>query len=221
MFRRAALFIIGFGPGIGLGIARAFGRSGYSLGLISRRTTAHRDLAHGLVQAGSTARLFQADAARPESLKRALGEARAMFGGEPEVLVYNAAAAAQGPASALSPEGLAANLRVDVVGALTAAQEVLPGMRRRGSGSVLFTGGGLALNPAVAMSSLSIGKAALRNLALVLHKEAAGSGVKVGLVSVMSPVAPDRPLTADRVGATFLEMHRRPSPDFPAEIQLS
>ena len=57
------------------------------------------------------------------------------------------------------------HLAVNIGGAMVAAQAAAPKMMARGSGSILFTGGGFALQPHPDYLSLSIGKAGIRALA--------------------------------------------------------
>ena len=55
-------------------------------------------------------------------------------------------------------------------------------MRAAGRGSILLTGGGLALDPTgwLPAASLAVGKAGLRSLAFSMHKELAPEGIHVG-----------------------------------------
>src|SRR3546814_14836362 len=69
--------------------------------------------------------------------------------------------------------------RVNVGGALVAAQDVAPAMIKAKKGTILFTGGGFAYEPAMKYASLSLGKAALRSLAYTLAPELGTHGVPV------------------------------------------
>ena len=106
------------------------------------------------------------------------------WGGWPEVLVYNASAGAPGPAWDLDPDRLRADLRVNVGAPLAAVRWALPAMRRAGRGTILFTGGGLALAPKPGLASASLGKAALRSLALSLGEELAPEGIHAATVTL-------------------------------------
>jgi NAD(P)-dependent dehydrogenase (short-subunit alcohol dehydrogenase family) len=123
-----------------------------------------------------------ADAADPASLESAFNQIRAEMDA-PSVLVYNAAAINQGPPTEIDPEQLVADFRVNVAGALAAAQQVIPTMRQAGRGTILLTGGGLALNPYPDYCSLAVGKAGLRNLAFSLHDYLKPSGIHVATVN--------------------------------------
>lgn len=209
--------VVGFGPGVGFGTARAFGRAGFALALLSR-TPAKQEAAVGeLADAGYAAAGFRADAADPASLATALDQARARFG-EPEVLVYNAVAFRQATPTALTPEHLVEDFRTNVAGALAAANLVLPVMIARRAGAVLFTGGGWALYPSAEVASTAIGKAGVRHLALMLSEELQGTGVRAGTVTVLGQVAAGTPFDPDRIGQAFVDLYRRPAESFRPEV---
>ena len=65
----------------------------------------------------------------------------------------------------VSPEDFAHELRVDIASAFASVRAFAPFMQRRGVGSILLTGGGLALAPSPDYLGLSIGKAGIRCLA--------------------------------------------------------
>jgi NAD(P)-dependent dehydrogenase (short-subunit alcohol dehydrogenase family) len=201
--------VVGFGPGLGAAVARRFAEGGFEvLGLC-------RDPARHVLLAGPGVSLRAADAADPASLAAALPADTA-------VLVYNAyraSFAAPGP-SALAPADLAADFAVNVTGALAAAQAVLSGMRAAGRGSILFTGGGLALDPTgwLPAASLAVGKAGLRSLALTLHAELALSGIHAGTVTIAGAVAPGTAFDPARIAEAFWGLHADPASAFRPEI---
>jgi NAD(P)-dependent dehydrogenase (short-subunit alcohol dehydrogenase family) len=201
--------VIGFGPGLGAAIARRFAAEGFAVTGLARAPARHAALA------GPGVSLETADAGDPSSLATALA-------GGAEVLVYNAyraSIAMPGP-SVLAPADLAADLAVNVTGALAAVQAVLPGMRAAGRGSLLLTGGGLALNPTnwLPAASLAVGKAGLRSLAMTLHAELAPEGIHAATVTIDGPVAPGTPFDPDRIADSFWQLHRDPPGAFRAEV---
>jgi len=211
--------VVGYGPGIGAAVAEAFGREGYSLSLIARDAAKLEEATARLSSAGLPAVGYAADAGDEASLTGALAEAR-KASGDASVLVYNAAYWRPGPLLDLTPETLVADFRVCVAGALTAARAVAAAMRGKGVGSILFTGGGLALYPSPEAPSLSIGKAGIRSLALMLAKELSGTGVRVGTVTVAGTVTAGTSLSPERVAEAFLAMHRSPPDAATSELVL-
>lgn len=209
--------IVGYGPGNGQGIARAFGRAGFALGLIARTPDKQAAALAELRSANYPAELFAADAGDEASLTAGLRAVQDRLG-ETEILIYNAVAFRAAPPTAVTGEQLAADFRTNVIGALTAANFVLPAMRARRGGTVLFTGGGWALYPSAAVSSTAIGKAAQRHLGLMLAEELQDSGVRVGSVLVMGQVSPGTAFDPDKVGEAFLTAYRTPREQFKPEV---
>ena len=81
-------------------------------------------------------------------------------------------------------------------------------MRESGTGSLLFTGGGAALHPYAGLSSLCAGKAALRMWVLTFAEEFAGTGVRVGMVTVHGRVERGTAVDPDHIAAAFVRLHR-------------
>ncbi len=202
--------VVGIGPGLGAALARRFAREGYTVLGLARDPVRHAVLAETGVE------LREADAADPGSI------AAALSGTEPEVLLYNAyrMTPADGGPSALAPAALVEDFRVNVVGALAAAQAVLPSMLRRRRGSILFTGGGLALDPTgwLSAASLAIGKAGLRSLAQSLHAELAPKGIHAGTITVAGMIQPGTTFDPDRIAEAFWNLHSDPSGAFRVEV---
>jgi NAD(P)-dependent dehydrogenase (short-subunit alcohol dehydrogenase family) len=207
--------VVGYGPGIGHGVATAFARRGSALLLLARDPQRHRAQLAALEPLGVPVLLQSADAADPAALAAVIEQGLASLAasrqaGGPVVLIYNAVASTTALPSDLPPAGLLADLSINVVGALAAAQAVLPALRQRG-GCLLFTGGGLAHQPQAAVSSLATGKAALRSLVLCLAQELGGpgQGIGVGLLTILGQVAPDTAFDPLRIGEAFVDLAER------------
>jgi NAD(P)-dependent dehydrogenase (short-subunit alcohol dehydrogenase family) len=206
--------VIGIGPGLGAALARRFASGGYAvLGLA-------RDPGKLVTWPGLTP--WRADAADAAGLAAALREGAVAAGGPIDVLIYNAyraTMATNGPSS-LDPAEVVEDFRVNVAGALAAAQAVLPGMRAAGRGSILFTGGGLALYPTgwLSAASLAIGKAGLRSLALTLHAELAPAGIHAATVTITGQIQPGTGFAPDTIAESFWALHADPPEKFRAEI---
>jgi short-subunit dehydrogenase len=209
--------IVGFGTGVGMGIAEAFGKDGFQLGLIARNPLKYANVLKFLSEAGIEARIEAADVSDEQSLIDAIDKLQQEIG-TAEVLIYNAVSPTFGKPTTLTATQLAQDFRVNVVGALVAAKAVLPAMQTKGQGNLLFTGGGWAHYPWDEASSISIGKAGLRSLALTLAQELAGTEIRVGMVSIMGQVAPGTPFDPSKIGAAFLELYRQPTDKFQSEV---
>jgi NADP-dependent 3-hydroxy acid dehydrogenase YdfG len=140
--------------------------------------------------------------------------------GAPEVLVYNAALLRGDSPTDGDTEGWISALAVDVIGAKVAAETVLPALRDK-RGSLLFTGGGLAMTPSPEYASLSVGKAALRTYVQTLHAQQVGTEVHATSVTIFGKIGGKEPRFApDVIARHYLELHRQPQPTWQDELVL-
>ena len=212
-----AAIIIGYGPGVGHAVAEAFARRGHALALLARDTKKLEAAVERFARCGDIARSFPVDASDVPALAAALAKVRDAMG-DAHVLVYNAAHWRPGPVLATDPGDFDRDLRLDVTGALVAARWAAPPMVARGKGTILFTGGGLALYPSPDAPSLSIGKAGIRALALMLAAELAPAGVRVGTVTIAGNVAAGSDFSPDLIAQSFMRLHDTPPDPATAEI---
>jgi short-subunit dehydrogenase len=209
--------VIGAGPGIGRAVAERFGREGFRLALLARRGERLRRLTAALGRAGVPAVAAEADAGDPKALRCALDELTGVHG-DPQVLVYNAAADPAGRPSTLDLTTLTDAFAVNVGGLLTSAQTVLPAMREHGRGTIIATGAGAALDPRPEETATAVGKAAARALLLALAKEVEFDGVHVALVTVLGSVAPGTAFTPAGIADAFWTLHTEPSGAWRTEV---
>lgn len=203
--------IAGFGPGMGAALARRFATEGFALSLLARGRDALDEAEAGFAAQGVAARGFVADLSDAASIRDALAEAFATSG-SPDVLIYNAARWRETRTMSLPPQDFAQDLSLAVTGALVCAQAVHPAMQARRSGTMLFTGGGLALYPASGMrvASLTAGKAALRGLVHALAGELAPEGIHVATVTIAGQVAPGTAFDPDLIAGHYWDLHMQP-----------
>lgn len=199
------LAIVGAGPGVSAAVARKFGSHGYRVALVARNATSLETLATKLRQQGIETYYATADASRPESLTAAFHAIREHLG-EPDALLYNAAAITRSSATALDEQHLIEDFKVNVVGAVTSVKEVVPRFVERKEGVILFTGGGLALHPNPDYTSLSIGKAGVRALAFALAQELKPNNVYVGTVTISGYVSAGTYYDPDRIADKYWEL---------------
>ena len=200
------LVVIGAGPGLGIHIAEEFGSRGFRTILMSRREEALKQYVTELNEKGIEADYQAVDCAKNESIKSSLSKVQQKYDGI-DVLVYNTAVLQGGSPLELTPEELSERYQVDVSGALCAAQHVIPGMKDKKDGVILFTGGCLALNPMPESTSISVHKAALRALSIVLHKELKDSGIYAGIVNIKGGIGSDEYYSPVKLAALFYRLY--------------
>lgn len=214
--KQPIIWIVGAGCGIGLGIAKTFGKRGYTPILITREQSILDEMKETLAGHNIHAEGAVAYAGDEQMLKQTLEQLEDTYG-TPEVLVYNASSHTPGYPSTVAPTDMMNDFKVNVLGALTAVQCVLPGMKQLGNGSVLLTGGGQATHPTATLASLGVGKAGLRSLAYSLHDELKSYGLYAGTLTVSGFVQPDTAFSPDLIGEAFYQMHKNKS---EAEVTL-
>jgi NADP-dependent 3-hydroxy acid dehydrogenase YdfG len=199
------LLVVGAGPGISTATARRLGAEGHAVGLVARREGVLADLGAALRRDGVRAEWVTAEAGDPASLTAAVDALTAALG-PVDVLLYNVSVGRQAAVPDLDPADLLADVAAGAVGLQTAVRAVLPGMRERGGGTVLATGGGTADKPIATMATLGVQKAALRALVQVQAAGLAAEGIHVATVTIRGLVGEDASIHPDRVAALYAEL---------------
>lgn len=203
--------IVGMGPGMGLALARRFGREGHRLVLAARRADALQAFVDQLEGEGIASQALAVDAGDPAAMKAALSGLGA------DVLLYNASIFREALPSQLDPETLVDEFRAMAGGFLAAVQAVLPGMKAKDKGTILLTGGGSALSPFASGASLSVGKAAQRSLLLSLSQELGETGIHAATVTICGMIQPGTAFDPDKLAEHFWQLHAQPRGAFELE----
>lgn len=200
--------VAGVGPGVGAAIARRFAAGGFRVALISRDDARLAALAAPIVAAGGTTASYAADLSDHATVRRVLATIAAEHG-RATVLVWNAAVWDETPALSLDPLEFDRQLRLGLTAALTGIQTVAPAMAAGGGGSILLTGGGLALMPQYgsAVPALTAVKSALRGFVQASAPDFAARGLRLGTVTIAGQVATGGPFDPDRIAEAFWAMH--------------
>ena len=200
----AGVVIVGAGPGIGMSVARRFAAAGMPVGLIARTAASTGAVRMALAPAGAVVAEATADAGQDDQLTAALDAVTRRLG-TPEALVYNAGLIRRDRPGELSRPQHVTAYAVNVLGAMTAAVHVAPAMAAAGGGSILITGGMPEPDPAI--TSLSLGKAGVRALTMLLASEYGPAGIHVATVTVGGAVAPGGPFDPDRIAEEYWRLH--------------
>lgn len=195
------LLVVGMGPQIGMSLARRFGREGYRVGMIARNRDKLELYARELRSAAVEATGAVADVMDRAALTDAIQSLQGRLG-PVDVLEYSPLLNMYGLVDVLKLDARAAQEQFEfqVLGAITAAQAVLPDMIARGDGALLFTTGASAYMPAPSHANGSLGVVALRHYAVTLHTALASRGVYAGTVSIA------RKHTGDEIAELYWDM---------------
>ena len=225
--RRGAL-IVGAGTGISASVARRFAREGFAVALAARDSGRLAALA-----AETGAERFACDASDPAAVAALFDGFDALWGGAPDVVVYNPSARLRGAIVDLDPAEVRRALDVTAFGAFLTAREAAARMLPAGRGAILFTGASAGVRGYPCSAPFAMGKFALRGLAQSVARELHPQGVHVAHVVIDGAVRdperpgraepadrPDRMLDPDAIAETYLQLHRQPRSAWAWEIEL-
>lgn len=186
--------IVGAGAGLGAAVARRFASEGFSVALIARNKDRLNALAADLALEGFTARGYRADVRDRDALSRAL-ESAASDLGPIEVLLYSPLPQKEflRPVLETTVDDLQAAVEFSIFGPVTAVQQVLPGMRTEGRGSILFVNGGSGARPNPHVAGTSIAFAGEGAFGRMLHDAVAAEGIRVAQLIVPGAIEPGHP----------------------------
>jgi NAD(P)-dependent dehydrogenase (short-subunit alcohol dehydrogenase family) len=183
---------VGIRWGVGGAIAQKFAREGFFVVLTTRSAANAAALEKAIIEQGGQSMTVELDLVSRESISRAFATVRTHVG-DPDVLVYNAGYL---EGRDLPPEKellehvpleiFETAMHVACRGPFLVAQEVLPAMRRRKSGTFLFSNNASSLRGRKRLTgqSLYYPRVMMRTLAQVLTEEYSEHGVHVANVVI-------------------------------------
>jgi NAD(P)-dependent dehydrogenase (short-subunit alcohol dehydrogenase family) len=163
-------------------LARRFAAK-YAVAINARKTDYLRTLASDIRGHGGQVLEVQADIGKTTEVRNAFAQIRAELG-EPQVLLFNAAAGPRGNVSEVSPEQFENCMRVNALGAFLCAKECAPGMVARGSRVMLFTGATAGVKPGARSVAFGPGNFAKRGLAQSLARDLGPKGIHIAWINV-------------------------------------
>lgn len=208
-----SIMIIGAGPGIGQAVAKRFGREGWTIILTGRTPDRLGMLVAELSQDGITAHAIPADATDAVALRAAIADADRLTGGL-SVVHFNAAVVRQQDLFSMTDADINSDLAINIAGGLHTIRSAVGQFGDRG-GTILVTGGGLAVTPHESYASLGVGKAGLRNMVQALAKPLADRNVRIALATVATLVSPGSKEASD-VADIFWRLATEPNAGWEA-----
>lgn len=177
----AAVLITGASQGIGRATAVELSRRGHQVVATARNVDSLRDL--------DVARRLSLDVIDPGSVERAVAAA-----GPIDVLVSNAGQTVRGPVEHTPVEEIARLIDLNTLGAIRVTQAVLPAMRERGSGRLVYVSSVLGAVTVPLIGAYAASKWALEALVETLATEVRSFGIDAvllqpGAVSTTGPAS--------------------------------
>src|SRR5215468_2306646 len=182
MARRSVL-ITGCSSGIGLCAAQTLRARGWRVFATARKP---EDISHLKDEIGVES--LYLDYAEPQSIAAAVEHVLSATTGTLTALFNNGGYGQPGALEDIRPEVLRAQFEVNVFGWHDLTRRVIPAMRARGEGRIVFCSSVLGLIAAPYRGSYSASKFAVEALADTLRMELQGSGIYVSLI-VPGPIA--------------------------------
>lgn len=205
----STLVIVGVGPGLGLSLAKRFGKEKFKVALIARRENELKNYVSDLSGMGIEAAYFPADVADERQLQKSFVEIKKKFGFI-DVLIYNAAIIQPVSAAGATAEIVRNHMQVNLIGAVSSVQQVVAEMIEEKRGAILFTGGGHSELSAISfLTTLSLGKSALRSYAHCLHDELAEQGVYAGMLSIAGIIKEGTYFSPDRIADSYYDLYNK------------
>jgi NAD(P)-dependent dehydrogenase (short-subunit alcohol dehydrogenase family) len=174
--------VSGIGPGMGRDIALLFAREGANLALGARSAEYVESVAKEVRALGRRAIALPTDISKLENCARLVGAAEEELGGV-DILVNNA----YHPGSyelfeSADLERWREPLEVNLLGSLRLTQEVVPRMKKRGGGSIVFINSMIVREVLPTMASYAASKGALLAAAQGLARELGPHRIRVNSV---------------------------------------
>ncbi|HEY6477788.1 MAG TPA: SDR family NAD(P)-dependent oxidoreductase [Polyangia bacterium] len=211
MSSKPVAVVVGVGPGNGAALARRFHAAGYAVALLARSTSFTTDLARAL----EGARPYACDVGDEASVARAFS-AIASEMGPVEVLLYNAGTGVWGTIEDVAAKDFEQSWRVNALGAFLSSKQVIGGMKKAGTGSIVFIGATASRRGNVKTAAFAPAKAAQRSLAESMARHLWPAGVHVALLILDGVV--DLPRTRQMMSGKPDSFFIRP--DDVAEVAL-
>lgn len=177
--RKRVAVVAGAGPGNGAALARRFAGGGYAVAMLARDSARIDELAAGIE--GAVA--YECDVGSPAAVTRVFGTIAAELGAV-DVLLFNAGPGVFKSVDEITPDDFEAAWRVNAYGSLLCSRAVIPAMKARGAGAILFTGATASRRGGKATAAFAPAKAAQRSLAESMARALWPSGIHVGLMIV-------------------------------------
>jgi NAD(P)-dependent dehydrogenase (short-subunit alcohol dehydrogenase family) len=209
------LLVLGAGPGLGLSVARRFGREGYAVALVGQTAADMQPLVDTLTAEGITASglgVDLTDASAVDNLVGSVGEEA----GRIDVLHFNPSAWREKDPLHLTVDELFEDLRLGVAPLLPAVQAARPFMSE--GARVLVTGSAAADTPSHVAASLGVQKAAVRNLVTSLDATLAPDGIRAVAVQINGVLAKEGPFAPPAVAEAMYAAIVRPNDGWTPQV---
>lgn len=171
--------VVGVGPGNGAAIARHFASRDQAVALLARSTT----FSGALADEWEHATAYACDVTNEADVAATFARIHAELG-PVQTLVYNAGSGIWGDVESITAADFESTWRVNALGLLLAAQQVIPAMKGSGSGNIIVIGATASRRGGVRSAAFAPAKAAQRSLAQSMARSLWPVGIHVAMVII-------------------------------------
>jgi NADP-dependent 3-hydroxy acid dehydrogenase YdfG len=176
------VLIVGASSGIGRETAALFAREGANVLASARREDRLRGLQHDLAEEGFPIEVAAADVSNAAEMEQLASRTRARFGSV-DILIYSAGTNTPDRSmKRLNQELWDRMLSVNLNGAYYATRAVLPAMRERGSGHLIYVSSISGLTPDVSGAAYQAAKRGILGLAHAVRVEEKENGIRTCVI---------------------------------------
>jgi len=192
--------------------------------LLSRKTEYSSNLAAEI----ESAKAYACDVTDPLTIETAFAAIRADMG-EIDVLLYNVGSGVWGNIEELSAHDFEQSWRVNTMGAFLVSKEVIPSMKEKKAGSIIFVGATASLRGKPFTTGFAPAKASQRSLAQAMARHLWPSGIHVSLVIIdggiksldsEANVAEPKTLNPDDIATTTYFLSQQPASAWSFEVDV-
>lgn len=177
--KKPVCVVVGVGPGNGAAFASCFSKQNYRVALLARTSDFTTKLALELTDA----RTYECDVSDTHSVQQAFNKIINELG-EIDIVIYNAGSGSWGNIEEIKPDVFEASWRVNTLGLLAVSKAVIPGMKKKGQGSIIVIGATASRRGGVNTAAFASAKAAQRSLTESMAKHVWPLGIHVALVII-------------------------------------
>jgi len=173
--------VTGSSAGIGEAIARCIAAEGAALVVHGRNAERAQAVAESIRDSGGRADVVLGDLSTDQGARSVADQALA--GGDVDILVNNAGSYDPATWDDVTSEAWVRTYESDVVSAFRLTQALMPGMRARGWGRIIFIGSGSGWQPFATQPQYCAAKGSMLSMTVSLARHLRGTGVTSNIVT--------------------------------------
>lgn len=177
------VLITGAAGGFGRAIAKGFAERGACLALLDINTAALEELAGALRASGVSVQTAVADLSTEQGVREGIAAVLEPYDQRVDILVANVGLLITDACERLTTEQWQQALNINLLSHVWAVSAVVPLMKVRGEGSIVFVGSDQGLQPDAGLAPYAVAKAATHSFMKILARELPPSGIWVNAVA--------------------------------------